>query len=564
MGFPSSDMEGLYRNPIGEVYRFFELRHKDNYKLYNLCAERDYDHAKFHGRVSRYPFEDHNAPPIDLIVKCCADIHAWLGEDENHVVGINCKAGKGRTGLIICCYLMHSKVVLDSDEAMLYYGSRRTKDGKGVTIASQQRYVRYYNQVLNLGGTPPEPRLLMLKSLRFHTIPDFSGDPYIIIISQNQEVHKSKPSSVAKKAATHDIEVGYPVHGDVKIQFCVKKGRSHQNTCHFWFSTAFVPTDTNSIELQKKEIDVANKDKKNAHFKADFRIEAFFDVIEVATPSSANKGTKKGKKASTEIELAAPVASPSTTKETPKNGRKSKHSSETPEGSKSSTVSTEISPSISPAPAPTEEAKPIDETVAAPAEPVENNHVAAATAETSSSSAPLEPTEPVPVVPSPTPKPKKGVAIAEDADAKTEKKDGEFSQRRKRAQSFYDTSSSDEGLSSSEIDEKHMDAYFASEVDEDDEVAGPLTPGTPISGRKAPASPRAASSTPPTSAPTSPKPNGDANGHAAEEKKDDKNSKKDKKELKKQEKKDKKAEKAEKSSTPTSPKDKKASKKKLA
>lgn len=54
----------------------------------------------------------------------------WLNEDANHVVGINCKAGKGRTGLIICCYLLYSKTCATTDEALKLYGEKRTKNGK--------------------------------------------------------------------------------------------------------------------------------------------------------------------------------------------------------------------------------------------------------------------------------------------------------------------------------------------------------------------------------------------------------------------------------------------------
>ena len=36
MGFPSSKGEGLYRNPMTEVQRFFNTRHKDHYEVINL------------------------------------------------------------------------------------------------------------------------------------------------------------------------------------------------------------------------------------------------------------------------------------------------------------------------------------------------------------------------------------------------------------------------------------------------------------------------------------------------------------------------------------------------
>ncbi len=49
MGFPSEKVEGLYRNAMPDVQRFFRVNHEGHFRIYNLCSEREYDHAKFGG-----------------------------------------------------------------------------------------------------------------------------------------------------------------------------------------------------------------------------------------------------------------------------------------------------------------------------------------------------------------------------------------------------------------------------------------------------------------------------------------------------------------------------------
>jgi len=39
MGCPTEGGEAVYRNPMGEVQRFFEVYHPDKYKIHNLCCE---------------------------------------------------------------------------------------------------------------------------------------------------------------------------------------------------------------------------------------------------------------------------------------------------------------------------------------------------------------------------------------------------------------------------------------------------------------------------------------------------------------------------------------------
>jgi phosphatidylinositol-3,4,5-trisphosphate 3-phosphatase/dual-specificity protein phosphatase PTEN len=86
--------------------------------------------------VAEFPFDDHQAPAFTMIYELCQDLHDWLSKDHRNVAAIHCKAGKGRTGVMICCYLLYSKMFENSYDAMRYYGTMRTNDKKGLTIPS--------------------------------------------------------------------------------------------------------------------------------------------------------------------------------------------------------------------------------------------------------------------------------------------------------------------------------------------------------------------------------------------------------------------------------------------
>jgi len=190
MGFPSEGAEGIYRNPVEDVQRFFETRHYGRYRIYNLCSEKAYDKALFRGRVARYPFDDHNPCPLHIMKGFCEDMDRWLGAHPLNVVAVHCKAGKGRTGLMLCAYMVHCGMFRDPEDSLAFFGSRRTSNGKGVTIPSQMRYVHYYSYMLRHG--PSSKQTLLLQHVRFVTVPSADGNggcvPNLVIAVENRRV----------------------------------------------------------------------------------------------------------------------------------------------------------------------------------------------------------------------------------------------------------------------------------------------------------------------------------------------------------------------------------------
>ncbi|CAI9578462.1 unnamed protein product, partial [Staurois parvus] len=149
MSFPSSGKQSFYRNPIEDVARFLDSKHKDHYKVYNLCSEKGYDPKYFHYRVERVFIDDHNVPVLADMLTFTANVRSWMAEDPKNVIAIHCKGGKGRTGTMVCTYLV------DCDQFE----------------SAKSRYVGYYEILKNKYSLqlPPEKKL-RIRSIRIHSI----------------------------------------------------------------------------------------------------------------------------------------------------------------------------------------------------------------------------------------------------------------------------------------------------------------------------------------------------------------------------------------------------------
>ena len=279
MGLPSTSLEALYRNNLTDVLNFFNERHPEHYKVYNLCGEKNYAPNIFY-KQGYFPFQDHEAPPLNLIRPFCEDAKKFLDEDPKNVVAIHCLAGKGRTGTLISCLLLYLGELDTAADCLKYYGLMRVDNGRGVTVPSQIRYVFYFEQILR--NKIPHPivfKKLRIRKIRLVTIPAFSKVTFVIenkVDKKNNVFDYNKKEILEENAGFVDFEVGdegFVVCGDVKIlfyTFAMFGGK--EKIFKIWFNTNFVPKD-DVLEIKKDLIDKACKDKKCKKFKHNFKIE---------------------------------------------------------------------------------------------------------------------------------------------------------------------------------------------------------------------------------------------------------------------------------------------------
>ncbi|XP_017026038.1 phosphatidylinositol 3,4,5-trisphosphate 3-phosphatase and dual-specificity protein phosphatase PTEN isoform X1 [Drosophila kikkawai] len=293
MGYPSPDIiEGIYRNRLEDVFKFLEENHGQHYKIYNLCQERNYDISKFHGRVVIYPFEDHNPPTIELIQRFCKDVDLWLKENDANVVAVHCKAGKGRTGTMICAYLLYSGLKKSADEALAWYDEKRTKDRKGVTIPSQRRYVQYFSKLV-CSSVPYSKISLNICEIRFsessflQNLGMVECSVYVLTDSATESVKPEKLITWKidfQKSFVLTSSPSFAVAGDLKFELTLPN--SNKVVCHFWLNTFFVQNSSNCVAdgtvnrythtLSKSEIDDVHKEHKSV--SEDFKISIIFEA----------------------------------------------------------------------------------------------------------------------------------------------------------------------------------------------------------------------------------------------------------------------------------------------
>ncbi|XP_058542531.1 phosphatidylinositol 3,4,5-trisphosphate 3-phosphatase TPTE2-like isoform X3 [Neofelis nebulosa] len=301
MSFPSSGQQSFYRNPIKEVVRFLDTKHQDHYQVYNLCSERDYDPKYFHYRVRRIMIDDHNVPTLSEMLAFTKEVDEWMAQDDENIIAIHCKGGKGRTGTMACACLIASEIFTTAEDSLYYFGERRTDKTtstkyQGVETPSQSRYVGYFADVKNIYNLNlPARKTLKIKKIVIYSIHGVGkgngNDLKVQIILRRKIVFLSSASKNCW--ILHDIETDNviihlsscpPLYDDVKVRFLSSSVLpKYYDNCpfFFWFHTSFI--QNNRLYLSRNELDNPHKPKTWKIYRPEFAVEVFFDEVVAGT-----------------------------------------------------------------------------------------------------------------------------------------------------------------------------------------------------------------------------------------------------------------------------------------
>jgi PTEN phosphatase family protein len=277
------------------------------------------------------------------MLQFCKVAERWVGDNPAHILAVHCRGGKGRSGSMICAWLLYSGYCRSASEALHFFGEKRTDKSKGskfqgVETKSQTRFVDYFDRVLqqfsnarisNPGFTPPffsqQPylppsRSLTLREIQLCLRPGFKQlcdwNDWHFLVTHNGGIKLSKPMRLSLVTETGEGSylfkaisnepvtlwddfrfemVGRNPKGKVKILF------------YWWHHTYFI--ESNEVRMLKDDVDRGRY--KSCPFRSGV---SQMDMLLIFDPSSYNPSTEAGNEApgsSDSVHLTIQASSPS-------------------------------------------------------------------------------------------------------------------------------------------------------------------------------------------------------------------------------------------------------------
>lgn len=142
----------------------------------------------------------------------------------SHVVVVHCKAGKGRTGICVAALLLHLGEARTWTAALARFALARTRNGAGVTIASQRRWVQYYDALRHLPDVPA-PAAIRLGHVALKNLPARAAPRITILVTRRLGRDADFAESVVVEASMPPVASPSWPHSAVASVLCGYVGR---------------------------------------------------------------------------------------------------------------------------------------------------------------------------------------------------------------------------------------------------------------------------------------------------------------------------------------------------
>lgn len=287
--------------------------------MYNFCCEpgRGYPEEVFWGRMERFPFRDHCAPPLKTMIYFGNSLKRWLDDDIQNVITLHCKAGKGRAGLMACVAMFRIGMFQTMEECMAHYDRVRVDNGRGLTVRSQRRYALMYERLWrdvwhvndNVGDAPGEERSgelypipkcpeLSLVAVEVRKLPEGFRNRPCLRLFQGSSFEPKKLSEIqdaeCDERGTILVELAGRVKGNYKVDLRFTDGSKLKKGFEFWNTTFFtdVLENNGTVHFTEEHCDIKRR-KRVLFQESEFELILHFDpthiVYEEEEPSIGDK-----------------------------------------------------------------------------------------------------------------------------------------------------------------------------------------------------------------------------------------------------------------------------------
>ncbi|KAI8899050.1 hypothetical protein BC833DRAFT_619749 [Globomyces pollinis-pini] len=278
-------------NNVLDLADFLNTRYPKNYMIWNLAADSssaNYPCQPFANQVVLKPFTKAYNLTLKGLIDICQSIHAWLSLSSDHVAVIHCLDGISKTSLVVAAYLRFAGIMENADEALDYFLYRtNVNNTRYKPNIVNSRYLQYMDNIVDIGGYPPNQYPLSLTRVIVNHIPLYDSAsgllPGVEVYENGHIIASSAKSRLPPNGIAMQIrqegqtlffiadDILY-VQSDVQIRLFLANVKTKELTtlASFSFNTGFI--NHGNIEISTKSLEFSKQKFPENQFPPNFSL----------------------------------------------------------------------------------------------------------------------------------------------------------------------------------------------------------------------------------------------------------------------------------------------------